>query len=82
MSGAVPLLPHYTFMAWIRELSLIQDSTVTTWNIVPEENKVCTIFIYLFLWRLTSLLLVYLNIMNAISVCIAETHSFVLFTFV
>ena len=28
MSGAVPLLPHYAFMAWIRQLTLIQDSTV------------------------------------------------------
>ena len=28
MSGAVPLFPHYAFMACIRQLSLIQDSTV------------------------------------------------------
>ena len=28
MRGAVPLLPHYAFMAWIRQLSLIRDSTV------------------------------------------------------
>jgi len=26
--GAVPLLPHYAFMVWVRQLSLIQDSTV------------------------------------------------------
>jgi len=32
MSGAVPLLPHYAFMAWIRQLSLIQDSTVEGCN--------------------------------------------------
>jgi len=28
MNGAVPLLPHYAFMAWVRQLSLIQDYTV------------------------------------------------------
>lgn len=32
VSGAVPLLPHYAFMAWIRQLSLIQDSTVEGCN--------------------------------------------------
>jgi len=30
--GAVPLLPHYAFMVWIRQLSLIQDSTVEGCN--------------------------------------------------
>jgi len=24
MSGAVPLLPHYAFMAWIRQLSTVE----------------------------------------------------------
>ena len=32
MSGAVPLLPYYAFMAWIRQLSLIQDPTVEGCN--------------------------------------------------
>ena len=32
MSGAVPLLPHYAFMAWIRQLSLTRDSTVEGCN--------------------------------------------------
>jgi hypothetical protein len=36
-------------------------SCVTSWNTVPEEReKVCTIFICLFFWGFTSLLLVYL----------------------
>ena len=30
--GDVPLLPHCAFMAWIRQLSLIQDSTVEGCN--------------------------------------------------
>jgi len=32
MSGAVHLLPHYAFVAWIRQLSFIQDSTVVGSN--------------------------------------------------
>jgi len=32
MSGAVPLLPHYAFMAWIRQISLMQDSTAEGCN--------------------------------------------------
>jgi len=30
--GAVPPFPYYAFMAWIRHLSLIQDSTVEGCN--------------------------------------------------